>query len=297
LTRLARRLGVPTIQCYEDERHELLGNSGLAQQVFGWNSYLADRYCAPLADQLWVISSYLQEKYVRLSGHPERVRIIPTIVDCKAWSLPSEPAHAVPILLYSGSFGEQDDIEKLVHGMSYLKSQKVIFRMRFLGADPGLERVRRLKSLVSALGIQDNIEILGFCPAEIVKQEVANANILVNLRTNSVWGRSGLSTKLSEYLAAGRTVLTTDIGDNARYVEHGRSALVVSPDSSAETIAGLLKHVIEHAEERQALGTGARQAALTHFDVPVVQKIISVGLAQILDSAWPTRKATNQALL
>src|SRR5436190_2727856 len=226
ITRLAKRLGIPTVQCYEDERQEVVGqNRDLSLRVFGWNSWAADRWCPRLADQIWVISSYLEEKYARLSRRPEIVRIIPTIVDCNAWTLAPEPDHRCPVILYSGSFGEQDDTEKLVQALGYLKRQNVDFRMRFLGAKPELSQVERVKALAKEMGIADAIELKGFCPAAVVKQEVADANILVNLRTNSPWGRSGLSTKLSEYLAAGRAVLTTDVGDNARYVEDGRSAL------------------------------------------------------------------------
>src|SRR6266566_1182385 len=50
-------------------------------RIFGWNSWAADRWCPKLANEIWVISSYLREKYARLSGRPESVRIIPTIID------------------------------------------------------------------------------------------------------------------------------------------------------------------------------------------------------------------------
>jgi glycosyltransferase involved in cell wall biosynthesis len=283
ITRLAQRLEIPTIQCYEDERFEIVARHhlGLAQRVFGWNSWAADRWCSPLATQIWVISSYLQTKYALLSGDASRVRIIPTIIDCEAWSMPPEPIHPVPVILYSGGFGDQDDMEKLIRALSFLEGQNVPFHMRFLGARPELPRVKQLKCLVRDLKLESRLEFRGFCLAETVKQEVRNANILVNLRTNSVWSRSGLSTKLSEYLAAGRTVLTTDIGDNARYVEHGRSALVVCPDSSAETVATALKEAIERPAWRRKLGEGAREAALAHFDLHVIQQTIDQALREI----------------
>lgn len=281
VTRLAQRLGIPTVQCYEDERHEVLdpGRHGLAWRVFGWNSWAADRWCSPMADQLWVISTYLHEKYARLSGHPDRVRIIPTIVDCAAWKMPPEPLAAVPLILYSGGFGDQDDMDKLFQALSLLRRQQVPFRMRLLGARPELPRVRQLQSLAAELGLGSDLEFKGFCLAAVVKEEVGNANILMNLRTDSIWSRSGLSTKLSEYLAAGRTILTTDIGDNARYVRNGESALVVSPDDPAEKVAAVLKQAIEHPEWRRRLSEGARQAALAHFDVPVIQKLMAQALS------------------
>jgi glycosyltransferase involved in cell wall biosynthesis len=282
VTRLAQKLGIPTIQCYEDERHEVLhpNRHGLAWRVFGWNSWAADRWCSPMADQIWVISSYLQEKYARLSGHPDRVRIVPTIIDCNAWKLAPEPAHATPLILYSGGFGDQDDMEKLFRALECLKKQNVPFRMRLLGARPELPRVKHLQSLVAELGLGGEVEFKGFCLAAVVKQEVANANILVNLRNNSVWSRSGLSTKLSEYLAAGRTVVTTDVGDNARYVENRKSALVVSPDEQPEKVAAILRQAIEQPDWRRKLGEGARQVALNHFDLPVVQKLMAKALAE-----------------
>jgi glycosyltransferase involved in cell wall biosynthesis len=286
ITRLAKRLGIPTIQCYEDERRELVGHDlGLARRIFGVNSWAADRWCSGQAAQIWVISSYLREKYARLSGRPSRVCIIPTIIDCDAWSLLPEPDNPCPVILYSGSFGEQDDTEKLVQALGCLKRQKVDFRMRFLGGKPGLPQVERLKSSARDLGIENAIELKGFCPSAAVKQEITSANILVNLRTNSLWGRSGLSTKLSEYLAAGRAVLTTDIGDNARYVENGKSALVVSADAPPEKIAAVMKEALERPGWRRQIGAGGRQAALKHFDVPVVQKSMDEALGKVRGAA------------
>lgn len=282
ITRLAERLGIPTIQCYEDERREVVGREvNIAQRIYGWNSWAADRWCSRMAREIWVISSYLRDKYVRLSGRREGVRIIPTIIDCKAWNLPPEPEHHCPVILYSGSFQEQDDTPRLVRALGLLKRQKVEFQMRFLGAKPGHRQVERLKSLAQELDIERAIQLKGFCPAAVVKQEIADANILVNLRTNSLWGRSGLSTKLSEYLASGRAVLTTDIGDNARYVEHGRSALVVRADDPAEKVAAVLQDALKRPELRRQLGGGGRQAALKHFDVPVVQRMMAEGLQRV----------------
>ena len=287
ITRLAQRLGIPTIQCYEDERYEVVERKklGLARRIFGWNSWAADRWCSPMANQIWTISSYLQQKYSKLSGDPERVRIIPTIINCDEWSMPPEPLTDVPLILYSGAFADQDDMEKLAQALEVLQRKGVPFRMRFLGARPELPRVQQLRSLVKQLGIESALEFAGFCPSDVVKREVANANILVNLRNNSIWSRSGLSTKLSEYLAAGRTVLTTDVGDNARYVENGKSALVVSPNDSAEKVAEVLKLAIERPQLRQQLGRGARQAALTHFDFPIVQRSMADALREIRTSA------------
>lgn len=274
ITRLAQRLGIPTVQCYEDERMELVlkHNISLSQKIFGLNSWAADHWCSGMADQLWVISSYLRDKYAKLSRHPERVHIVPTIIDCEEWSMPEESPASPPLILYSGGFGEHEDIEKIAQSLGFLKQWGVPFRMLFLGANPQLRRVQELQKSLQALQIQELVELRGFSPTAVVKQCIAQANVLMNLRTNSTWSRSGLSTKLSEYLASGRTVFTTDIGDNARYVENGRSAVVVSPDAPAEQVARSLQEVLQDPKLRHRLGKGAREAALEHFHVGRIQE-------------------------
>ena len=283
LSRLARRSGVPTVQCFEDERFELVASEGLAlsQRLFGWNSWLGDHYCSSMADQIWVISSYLQSKYARLSGTPDRVHIIPTLIDVNAWELPSEPFEKIPLILYSGGFGEHEDIEKLTHALGWLKRQGVLFRMLFLGANPGVPRADRMRSMIRELGIESEVEVRGFCPSTVVKSEMARASLLINLRTDSIWSRSGLSTKLSEYLAGGRTIVTTDIGDNARYVEHGVSALVVKPNDSFEQVGEVMATALQDPVLRQRLAVGAKRAALQSFHVPVVQKKLAHLIAQM----------------
>jgi glycosyltransferase involved in cell wall biosynthesis len=56
---------------------------------------------------------------------------------------------------------------------------------------------------------------------------------------------------------------------------------VVRADDPAEKVAAVLKDALERPELRRQLGAGARQAALRHFDVPVVQKTMAEGLRQV----------------
>jgi hypothetical protein len=44
----------------------------------------------------------------------------------------------------------------------------------------------------------------------------------------------------------------------------------------AKTVASFMKRALENPDWRRKLGQGAREAALTHCDLPVVQRIIAV---------------------
>jgi len=282
LTRLARRLGLRTVQSYEDERFEVVSDSprSLAQRVIALDARLADRRCPPLADAIVVISEYLREKYAHLCGDPSKVWILPTIVDCAAWDFGPETTTDCPVLLYSGTFAEQDEMDKWLDALARLRAEGRAFRLVLLGdnqRDPSRrESVRRR---IGELGLTHCAQMRGFVPLDAVREEIARAHILLNLRREGLWSRSGLSTKLSEYLASGRCVVTSAVGDVPRYLRDGESAFVLPSPFSADQLTAALRVALDAPERRRAIGAAGRAVALRHFDVPVAAALLQRILA------------------
>jgi glycosyltransferase involved in cell wall biosynthesis len=277
LTLLARRLEIPTVQSYEDERFELVSQNklSLARRAFGLNSYLADRCCPAIADGIVVISRYLVEKYARLSRKPSKVHLIPTIIDCDAWKCAPEPAIDTPIILYTGCLGEQDEMENILIALAKLRDQGLRFKFVMLGGtarEDGCEREAQIGVQIRELKLTSMVERRGFVPLHQVRSELEKANILVNIRRDGVWSRSGLSTKLSEYLASGRLVVSSAVGDVGQYLKDDESALLVSPNCTPDEIAAAFGRALCSRELRARIGEGGRRVALTCFDVPVAQE-------------------------
>lgn len=287
LTRLARRFRLRTIQSYEDERLELVSDAprSLAQRVMALDARLADRRCPRWADAIVVISEYLREKYARLCGDPCKVWLVPTIVDCAAWDCGPEPETDCPVLLYSGMFAEQDEMDRLLDAIARLRAEGAAFRLVMLG-DNQREPARRenVRRRVAELDLGECVELRGFVPLEAVRAEAARSHILLNLRRESVWSHSGLSTKLSEYLASGRCVITTAVGDVPRYLRDGDNAVVLPPAFAAEQLAAALKRLLNSPEKRRAIGQAGRQVALRHFDVPVAARTLDGMLERVFGS-------------
>ncbi len=283
LTWLARRLGVPTVQSYEDERHEVVTRERLSldRRLFALNSRLADAVCPAMADGLVVISRYLQEKYARLSGHPERVHVIPTIVDVDAWDAGPEPP-GPPVILYAGAFSEQDEVDHLLMALARLHAEGQPLRAVLLGdnrRDP--TRLPQLQARVRELGLADLVTFPGFVSQDEVRRQIRAAHILYNVRKDGVWSRSGLSTKLSEYLASGRLVVSSQVGEVVHYLENGRHALLVPATTTVGDIQAALRTALQDPGLRRRLGQGGQQVARSQFDIRVVQKRLEAMLARI----------------
>lgn len=285
LTRVCNRLKIPTIQSYEDERRELVSTQGvrLAQRVYALNSWMADRCCARLADGIVVISNYLKKKYSALNRSPDRVHLVPTIIDCEKWKCAEEKDTATPIILYSGAFGEQDELANLVEALAVLRSRGYAFRMVMLGEDRR-EPTRKLavRDQIMRLNLESIVQLKGFVPIEEVRRYVCESNILVNIRRDSAWSQSGLSTKLSEYLASGRMTVVSDVGDVSCYVRDKESAVLLPPSAGVSDIVEAISQGLCSYEFRRRTGRGGMNAAKRFFDMAVAERTVSRLLADVL---------------
>jgi glycosyltransferase involved in cell wall biosynthesis len=283
LTRLAKQLGIHTIQSYEDERFELVTpQRSLLSKIYGIDLWLADRYCPRMADAIIVISRYLQTKYSLTAASATRVHLIPTIVDCDYWDVGPEPQTNTPTLLYAGTFSEQDEIDNLLAAFAVLRDRGRRFRVVTLGANRKPERTAEILSAIKSRGLEHEVEMRGFVGHLEVRKQVADANILLAIRRDGIWSESGLSTKLSEYLASGRAVVCTDLGDVSKYVQHAKSAMLVPKTTTVDQIVDALDHVLVSSEVRTRVGRAGREVAKTHFDIRAIKTRIDSILQSVL---------------
>lgn len=297
LTRLARKLGVATIQAYEDERQELVTRErrSLSKRLFALNSRAADRWCPPMADGIVVISRYLEQKYARLSCGPEKIHLLPTVVDCTAWQCGPEPVTDEPVILYTGNFGEQDEVENVLVALSNLRKKGVRFRFVSLGGNSrGGEQAREegIDALIKNLDLSSVVERRGFMPLAEVRKQICNSNILINFRREGLWSHSGLSTKLSEYLASGRMVVASRVGDVDLYLKDQESAFLLSPQCAVSEIEQALSSALASLELRKKIGSAGRAVALSQFDVPAAQH----RLEQLLHDVFRARERRARSL-
>ncbi|MGF2414764.1 MAG: glycosyltransferase [Ferruginibacter sp.] len=101
-------------------------------------------------------------------------------------------------------------------------------------------------------------------------------DIFCMTRVNSKFANAGFPFKLGEFLASGKAVIATNVGDVPNYLFNDINAMVVNPDSVEEIVDALLI-LIEHPEKRQALGKEARKTAEKFFDSDAVgMKLLSI---------------------
>ena len=160
---------------------------------------------------------------------------------------PAEPAaHAI---YFAGALSEPAGVNLLLDAIPHVTDPTLEFWFSGRGT---LEE--RLKQQAAS---DPRIRFFGFVTEEQYSEMLQRAAVLVNPRPSRLLeNRYNFPSKLMEYLAAGRPILSTSTSDVA---EHYGSALIVLTDETPEGLARCIEHsVAVPAEERAAMGARAR---------------------------------------
>jgi glycosyltransferase involved in cell wall biosynthesis len=159
------------------------------------------------------------------------------------------------ILLYVGNLESYQGVDLLIEGHALVPpAERGVLVM--IGGTP--DAVTDYTQKAAALGIADDVRLLGPRPIAFLQNYLAQADVLCSPR------RGGINTpmKIFSYMSSGRAILATDI-ESHRQVLDGDSAMLV-PVTPAGVAAGLLALQAD-PELRQRLGSTAAAVAISEF--------------------------------
>jgi glycosyltransferase involved in cell wall biosynthesis len=118
-----------------------------------------------------------------------------------------------------------------------------------------------LSRRAAALGVAEKVHFLG--PSSNVASALAAADIsvcssMVEASPMAVW----------EAMAMARPIVSTDVGDVGRFMEDGKSGIVVPVDSASALAAGVARY-LEDGDLRRLCGEEARRVAIGNLDIGV----------------------------
>jgi glycosyltransferase involved in cell wall biosynthesis len=273
----ARLMGLQVMADYCDLSfvdHDRIERS-LARRVWSLNYRWGLTRLPARLDRAFVISRYLEE-YMAPYIRPERVRRLPPMVDSSLFDV-EPPAgflssrHGIAagsVILYAGSFFDNEGVPMLLQAVPRVLARHPEARFLIVGGHPE-EALDELRSQAARLGVEDQVVFAGVAPSLDMPLYFRAARILVAPKTDSVLNRAGVPTKLVEYLASGRPVVISAVGDIPLMVEDGKEAVLVPPDDPvalAEALSALLSDPVRAKD----IGERGRDRVRRDYDVPAV---------------------------
>jgi glycosyltransferase involved in cell wall biosynthesis len=214
------------------------------------------------ADRIIVVSDVLRQDLVERGVPADKVTMNPNAVD---------PARFTPdagggrvreqldldgtvVVGFSGTFGEWHGVPTLARAIPLVLEARPHVRWLLIGDGP----------LRATIGVSGRVRLAGMVPHADVPAYLAACDILVSPHGRQADGGEffGSPTKLFEYMASGRPIVASSIGQIAEVLRDEHTALLVPPDD-ADALSAAIVRLVDDACLRTQLGGAAREAAVT----------------------------------
>ncbi len=171
-----------------------------------------------------------------------------------------------PILLFVGRLRYYKGLDYLIQAMARVNATLLI-----IGSGP---EAARLGALSYDLGLASKIHFLGDISDALLPAYYQAADLVVLPSTHR---SEAFGLVLLEAMAAGKPLVTTELGTGTSWVnQHGVTGLVVPPRDTM-ALSQAIQELLEDEPKRIAMGKRARARARQEFDLPVlVDRVLGI---------------------
>ena len=211
------------------------------------------------------------------------------------------------ILFYRGTFSEQHCLNKKTESFPVIVNKDTI-NIAYMGALYPIHGVDVLLNAFSKLSFENvHLYITGYGPMKpilrntIEKKKISNISItyldyemvhrfmskmdiLVLPNKNAKRNITNFSSKIIEYICAGKAIISTTVGEDVLDIfENGKTAILIEPENEA-ALRSALVNLITDEKKRKELGINARRYFEDNFSEKVVKPKINGYLNDIVNA-------------
>lgn len=221
------------------------------------------------------ISQHLYDEMMKLGKGKVPVYLIPVTVNFKHFKMEDYHIPAEIKIFYGGTFADKDGVEFLIKAFEQVS---VLFKNIHLNlSGKGTEEnMQHYYQLIENSCAKEKITLLGYLESDEYYKQLNSCDIFCMTRINSQFANAGFPFKLGEFLATGKAVIATNVGDVSKYIQNKKNALLIKP-SSVDEIADALTYILQNPAQISLLGAEGRKTAKANFDSDEAsQKLLTV---------------------
>jgi glycosyltransferase involved in cell wall biosynthesis len=262
ILKIARQKGIPIVNDVMEWFSNFVFFGGIFHPL-AWDHEICMRITNKQLNGLVVISTYLLEYYKNRSKIDPI--LIPAIGEFSNGP-PSWPQNDIFRIGYFGRPTEKDGIYDLIRAIEILAHKKKDFEFFLAGDDGRAGNLLKIKKQVSSDPcLKKRIRFLGQIKQNMIPSVFAQCNTLVLSRPLERFSLAGFPQKLPEYMALGRPVIVTDVGDIPLYVRDGIDGFVVKPGNPV-AFANAIDEIMRLSDYGFKMGVSAWERGKSVFD-------------------------------
>jgi glycosyltransferase involved in cell wall biosynthesis len=249
--------------------HDFLGTP--ITGILRWRAKRTLQYNLDTASRVIVVSAPARANLVQNWNVPEeKIALFPNAVDVQGFQESLEIRRETraelglesnPIVIFVGRFYAWHDVSTLLKGFGQLLAKCPDARLVLVGDG---SRRSEMMQLASDLEISRTVHFMGQVTHRDVPGLLSSADIAVAPYPRLKQGLWLSPMKLYEYMAAGKAIVTSGVGQSGQPIRDGENGLLVPPEDPS-ALAAAFQRLIEDEHLRSNLGRKARADAIREY--------------------------------
>lgn len=240
----------------------------------------------PLYDGVIAISDALKDLAGNYCSPRCVIAKVPILVEFEKYDMPDKSKEAdYPYIFHSGTLYEQKDgILGMIEAFG-LAHKKLSIPPHFIltGQKESSPHCREIEKLIKQYRIEDYVHFVGYLSHEELKDTLSKASLVIINKYPTQQNIYCFSTKLGEYLAAGKPTIITNVGEAMNWLTDKEDCVVVEPNN-VDVLSDAIVEAFNHPEEMSRLGDNARQTCRRAFDYRSHVSVLKKMLNQIVEN-------------
>lgn len=235
-----------------------------------------------LYDGMTVISDPLKSFYGNYCRKDAVIRVLPMCVDFRRFTDFNKPEFKQKYLFYIGSLNnEKDGIDFLIKAFISLSTSYPHIDLVIAGFTKSGVKEQEIIKIAKENNLSERVKLLRKLNRNEVPKWLMNAQINILARPNSRQAQGGFPTKLGEYLAAGKPIIVTKVGDIPKYLNEDE-VFYISSENIYEELKDKIIKVLENSLLAKKIAEKGNLKAKKLFSLKVNGTIIENTINSII---------------
>jgi glycosyltransferase involved in cell wall biosynthesis len=210
------------------------------------------------------VSTHLYDKFSRKFPRVPLFLLPVTVNQALLTGIIKNRSSSLLTLFYSGSFNEKDGLPYLLEGIYLAREEGIDLKLLVSGKGTAKE-MAHFREVAGKFGLGDVVDYRGFLNRDdYVELLVKQVDVCCMTRINSAYANAGFPFKLGEFLATGKPVIASVVGDVGKYLT-AEDAYLVVPEKPLE-IKNAIVDIFHNPARAHQVGANGRKVAGDHFD-------------------------------
>jgi glycosyltransferase involved in cell wall biosynthesis len=212
------------------------------------------------------ISRYLVEFYQGIGVNPQSLFLVPSTIDPGRLNITSSSPFEFKYVGYFGGLTfERDNIDNLIKAFVNISNIYPDIKLVLGGFYKSEVQKEQLMDLIINLELTSKVIVLNYMSRQDIINYVLNSYILVMVRKEGFESSASFPSKLPEYLATGKPVISVNVGEISEFISDGENAFLIEP-GNVDALTEKISFVIENYNLAKKVAEKGKELTNTTFN-------------------------------